>query len=144
MFGGQNIDLVISGTRDFKTLSGGDKLRFDHLMSAYFNAIESTIFSRNAFLLGDETLENWGHLLRTRMLPYAGVRDWWSEAKAIFAPETRAWVDEQIDLPTPLRCVDPETANAPGLLSKLLSKAGSWGSRQSVSGMNERPSSRGT
>jgi hypothetical protein len=30
------------------------------------------------------------------MLPYAGVRDWWSEAKAIFAPETRAWVDEQI------------------------------------------------
>jgi hypothetical protein len=96
MFGPQNIDLVISGMRDFETLSGGDKLRFDHLMLGYFNAVESTIFSKNAFLIGDETLENWAYLLRTRILPYAGVRDWWSEAKAIYAPETRAWVDQQI------------------------------------------------
>jgi hypothetical protein len=96
MFSPQNIDLTISGMRDFKELSGGDKLRFDNMMLGYFNAVEATIFSRNAFLLGDETLENWAHLLRTRMLPYAGIRDWWDEAKAIFAPETRAWIDQQI------------------------------------------------
>jgi hypothetical protein len=51
---------------------------------------------KGAFLLGDETLENWAYALRTRLLPYAGVRDWWAEAKPIFASETRAWVDEQI------------------------------------------------
>jgi hypothetical protein len=96
MFSPQNIELVTSGMLDFKALSGGDKLRFDNMMLGYFNAVEATIFSRDAFLLGDETLENWGHLLRTRMLPYAGVRDWWNEAKAVFAPETRAWIDQQI------------------------------------------------
>lgn len=96
MFGPQNLDLVVAGMRDFKRLSGGDKLRFDHLMSGYFNMIESTIFSKNALLLGDETLENWAYTLRTRFLPYAGVRDWWGEAKLIFTAEMRAWVDQQI------------------------------------------------
>ncbi len=96
MLGPQNIDLVVSGMRDFNSLSGGQKLRFDHLMLGYFNAVESTIFSKGAFLLGDETLDNWAYALRTRFLPYAGVRDWWAEAKPIFAAETREWVDEQI------------------------------------------------
>ena len=96
MFGAENIDLIISGMRDFNSLSGGDRLRFDHLMMGYFNVLEATIFSNSAFLLGDGTMENWSYALRTRFLPYTGVRDWWSEAKLIFAPETRAWVDEQI------------------------------------------------
>jgi len=96
MFGPTNIDVVISGIQDFKTLNGRDKLRFDHLMMGYFNALEATIFSKTAFLLGDDTLENWAYSLRTRFLPYPGVRDWWSEAKPIFAPETRAWIDKQI------------------------------------------------
>ena len=77
-------------------LSGGDKLRFDHLMLGYFNALEATIFSKNAFLLGEGTLENWAYALRTRFLPYPGMRDWWNEAKSMFAPETRVWVDELI------------------------------------------------
>jgi hypothetical protein len=42
------------------------------------------------------TLENWVYALQTRFLPYPGVREWWSEAKPIFAPATRAWVEEQI------------------------------------------------
>jgi hypothetical protein len=96
MFGPQNIDLIISGMRDFNGLSGRDRLRFDHLMMGYFNVLEATILSRSAFLLGDETLENWSYALRTRFLPYPGARDWWSEAKSIFAPGTRIWVDEQI------------------------------------------------
>jgi len=96
MFSPQNIDLLITGMRDFKSLSGGDKLRFDHLMLGYFNSLETTIFSRSAVLIGDETLENWAYSLRTRFLPYSGIRDWWSEAKLVFAPETRIWVDDQI------------------------------------------------
>ena len=96
MFGPQNIDVVICGMRDFNSLSGRDKLRFDHLMMGYFNALEATIFSKTAFLLGDDTLENWAYALRTRFLPYPGVRDWWNEAKSIFTPETRAWIEKQI------------------------------------------------
>lgn len=96
MFGPENIDLVVSGMRDLNSLSGGDRLRFDHLMNGYVNDVESTIFSKSAFLLGDETLENWAYALRTRFLPYAGVRAWWDEAKPLFAAETRVWVDEQI------------------------------------------------
>jgi hypothetical protein len=96
MFGPGNIDLIISGMRDFNSLPGRDKLRFDHLMMGYFNVLEATIFSKRAFLLGEETLENWSYSLRTRFLPYPGMRDWWSQARPIFAPETRVWVDEQI------------------------------------------------
>ena len=96
MFSPQNIDLIVTGMADFRSLSGGDKLRFDHLMLGYFNELEATIFSKNAALLGTETLNNWAYSLRTRLLPYPGVRAWWEEAKPIFAPETRAFVDEQI------------------------------------------------
>lgn len=96
MFGPQNIDVVISGMQDFNGLCGRDKLRFDHLMMGYFNALEATIVSKTAFLLGDETVENWAYALRTRFLPYPGVRDWWNDAKPIFSLETRAWVDKQI------------------------------------------------
>lgn len=96
MFGPENINLIVSAMQDFSGLSRGDRLRFDHLMMGHFNVLEATIFSNSAFLLGDGTMENWSYALRTRFLPYTGVRDWWSEAKSIFAPETRAWVDEQI------------------------------------------------
>jgi len=96
MFSVENSDLMIAGMRNFKALSGGDQLRFDYLMLGYFNTVESTIFAKDAFLISDETLDNFGYSLRTRFLPYPGVRDWWSEAQAIFASETRAWVDQQI------------------------------------------------
>ena len=96
MFGTRNIDLIVTGMRDFKSLSGGDRLRFDHLMLGYFNAIEATMFSKNAYLMGQETLENWSYAMRTRFLPYSGVRDWWSEAKGMMAPDTVTWVDEQL------------------------------------------------
>jgi hypothetical protein len=96
MFGADNVEIVVAGMRDVSILSGGDRLRFDHLMIGYFNAVESTIFSKGAYLLGDETMENWAHVLQTRFLPYVGVRDWWMEARPIFTIETRDWVEEQI------------------------------------------------
>ncbi len=65
-------------------------------MLGYFNSIESTIFYKNALLLEDDTLENWAYTLRTRFLPYSGVREWWSEARSIFTPEMQTWVDQQI------------------------------------------------
>jgi len=98
MFGKENIDLVVSGMLTIDDLKAGDRLRFDHLMMGYINAIESTLFSKNAYLLGEETMENWGFVMRTRFLPYPGLRDWWSEARQIFTPETQAWVDAQINL----------------------------------------------
>ena len=79
-------------------------------VGSYFNAVEATIFSRNAFILGDETLENWAHLLRTRMLPYAGVRDWCGTIAELMpanskyfsndTPQPRA-LDGTSDLPSP-------------------------------------------
>jgi hypothetical protein len=96
MFGTENGELIVSGMRDISVLSGAERLRFDHLMIGYLNSLEATIFSKRAYLLGDETLENWAYILRTRFLPYAGLREWWDEAKPFFAPETREWIDEQI------------------------------------------------
>ena len=66
VFAPGNIDLVISGMQGTESLRGADKLRFDQLMLSYFNFAESTMFSKTAFLLDDETMENWGYTLRTR------------------------------------------------------------------------------
>ena len=96
MFSGQNGELIVLGMRDLSALSGAERLRFDHLMIGYLNSLEATIFSKGADLLEDETLENWAYILRTRFFPYAGFRDWWDEAKPIFVPETREWIDVQI------------------------------------------------
>lgn len=96
MLGPENIDLLITGIRDFESLKGGDRLRFDHLMLGYFNSVESTLFYKDALLLGEDVLQNWAYTLKTRFLPYAGVRAWWEEARSIFNPEMQAWVDEQI------------------------------------------------
>jgi len=96
MFGTKNGDLIVSGMRDLSMLSGAERLRFDHLMIGYLNSLEATIFSQRASLLGHETLENWAYMLRTRFLPYPGVREWWDEAKPFFALETREFIDEQI------------------------------------------------
>ncbi|MFT4564489.1 MAG: hypothetical protein ACI9BW_004256 [Gammaproteobacteria bacterium] len=96
MFGPNNIDLVIAGMLDIDALSGGERLRFGHLFIGLFNGVESTIFSKGAYLLGDETLDNWGYLLRTRFFPYPGIRDWWAEANPMFAAETCEWIEKQI------------------------------------------------
>jgi hypothetical protein len=96
MFGVHNGELIVAGLRDLSVLSGAERLRFDHLMIGYLNAVEATIFSKGALLLGDETLENWAYVLLTRFLPYPGLREWWNEAKPIFTEETRDWIDEQI------------------------------------------------
>jgi hypothetical protein len=96
MLSAENIDLLIAGMRNFESLKGGDRMRFDHLMLGYFNSIESTLFYKNALLLDDDVLANWAYTLKTRFLPYAGVRTWWREARSIFNPEMQAWVDEQL------------------------------------------------
>jgi hypothetical protein len=96
MFSGRNGELIVLGMRNLSALSGAERLRFDHFMIGYLNSLEATIFSKGAFLLEDETLENWAYILRTRFLPYAGFRDWSDEAKPIFVPETRVWIDAQI------------------------------------------------
>ena len=98
MFGIENVDLIVTGMLNIQEVTAGERLRFDHFMMGYINAIESTLFSKSAFLLGEETMENWGFVMRTRFLPYPGLREWWSEAKHIFTPETQAWIDAQIEL----------------------------------------------
>lgn len=96
MFSPENIELIEAGMVDFSSLAGRDRLRFEHLMLGYFNALESTIISKRAFLIDDHLLENWAFSVKTRLLPCAGVRDWWSGAKPLFAPETQTWVDRMI------------------------------------------------
>lgn len=96
MLGAENIDLLIAGMRDFESLKGADRLRFDHLMLGYFNSIESTLLYKDALLIDDSVMENWAYTLRTRFLPYAGVRAWWREAKPIFDPQMQGWVEREL------------------------------------------------
>ena len=97
MFNSENGPLIAKGMIHFETLSGPEHMRFDLLMRGYVNYLEATLFNQEADLLGSETMENWEHEFSTRFFPYQGVREWWKEAKAIFAPETRSFMDKVLE-----------------------------------------------
>ena len=95
MFGPDNVDLLVKGYKDFTSLPPAEKLRFDNLMSNYFNYIEDSYSSSQVSLLGTETMENWAWWLRNRFFPYQGVNQWWTAGKELWPAAFRSWVDTQ-------------------------------------------------
>jgi hypothetical protein len=95
MFGPENAELLVKGYRDLSSLTPAERLRFDNLMSNYFNYVEDSFSSAQVELLGAETMENWAWWLRNRFFPYKGVHDWWAAGKELWPPAFRNWVDKQ-------------------------------------------------
>jgi hypothetical protein len=97
MVEGPNADVMLKGLDDFKSLCARDKYVFDGLMAGFVTLAESTILSHDAKFISDETMDNWGCLVRTRYLPYKGWRDWWRESKEIYHPHAQVWFDRQLE-----------------------------------------------
>jgi hypothetical protein len=81
---GENGDIILKGLRKLSDLEPREKYTFDSVMVGFFAVIESDFISNDAELLSDETMENWGFLLRTRYLGYPGMQDWWQGSKQNF------------------------------------------------------------
>jgi len=76
MFGPDDAELVVKGYASYHSLSPVEKLRFEHLLTNFFQYAEDSWNSAQVELLGQETLENWSWYLRTQFFPHKGVRDW--------------------------------------------------------------------
>jgi len=93
---GDNREIVIKGLIDYQNLRGADKFAFDSSMMGLLAMIEVALASRDIGLLDDEHPDGFAWYMRTRMLPYNGMRDWWADAKDIFGPDVQIWMDTQI------------------------------------------------
>ena len=40
--------------------------------------------------------DGFGYYIRTRLLPYSGMIDWWADTKTLFSPIVQSWVAIQI------------------------------------------------
>jgi len=92
-----NAQCVLKGLDNYGDLSSEEKYRFDNLMCALINLVESSVMSNDADLLQDESVEAWAHYLGPRYFTYPGMHDWWKEARMVFAPSTQAWIDREIE-----------------------------------------------
>ena len=96
MVDGDNRDVVIKGLIDYNNLKGSEKITFDHLMIGLITVIESALLSNDMGLLDDDQPDGFGLYLRTRLLPYSGMQDWWIDTKDMFSPAVQSWVASQI------------------------------------------------
>ena len=96
MIDGEHGKVVIKGLTQYEELVATEKVTFDMLMLGLFTVIEAALLSNDMELLRDETPENFGYYLRTRLLPYGGTLSWWSDSKGIFPAEVQGWIDNQI------------------------------------------------
>jgi hypothetical protein len=92
----ENSAALFRGLMDYKELVGPEKFKFDSLLAGYLNMVESSIIANEAMLLDDDSMEQWGHYIRTRLLAYPGTLAWWEEAQAYFSVEMRDWMVRQI------------------------------------------------
>ena len=97
MVEGENKDVVIKGLVDYRCLNGSEKLTFDHLMIGLITVMESALLSNDMGLLDDDQPDGFGHYLRTRLLPYGGMQDWWVDSKDMFSSTVNDWVAGQIE-----------------------------------------------
>jgi hypothetical protein len=96
MVEGDNRDIVIKGLIDYDNIKGGEKIAFDNLMIGLITVIESALISNDMGLLDDEQPDGFGYYIRTRLLPYSGMKDWWVDTKDLFSPAVQSWVAVQI------------------------------------------------
>lgn len=92
-----NAQCVLKGLDSFRSLSTEEKYRFDNLMCALINLVESSVMSNDADLLLDESVEAWADFLGPRYFTHPGAREWWNYARMVFAPSTRVWIDREIE-----------------------------------------------
>lgn len=96
MVEGDNREIVIKGLIDYDNLKGSEKIAFDSLMLGLITVMEAALASNDMGLLDDEQPDGFAHYLRTRLLPYGGMRDWWEETKELFSSDVQGWVATQI------------------------------------------------
>jgi hypothetical protein len=97
MVEGENRDVVVNGLVDYRNLEGSEKLTFDHLMIGLITVMESALLSNDIGLLDDDQPDGFGHYLRTRLLPYRGMQEWWDDSKDMFSTTVNDWVAGQIE-----------------------------------------------
>ena len=93
----ENREVLLRGLLSFKELDSRDKVTFDGLMGGLLTLCESIFMSTNARIVGDETMENIAFYLRTRLLVYPGMLEWWAQSKGSFVLESQRWIDLQIE-----------------------------------------------
>jgi len=96
MVEGDNRDIVIKGLIDYDNLKGSEKIAFDHLMIGLITVIESALISNDMGLLDDEQPDGFAYYIRTRLMPYSGMKDWWVDTKDLFSPAVQSWVAIQM------------------------------------------------
>lgn len=93
----ENAQCILKGLDNFDALNREEKYRFDNLMGGLINLVETSVLSNDADLIQDETMEAWANFLGPRYFGYPGISEWWYEARTVYAPSTRAWVDREIE-----------------------------------------------
>lgn len=93
----ENTQCILRGLNDFGALSPEEKYRFDNLVGGIINLVEASVLSNDVDLIQDETMDAWSHFLGPRYFKYPGMVEWWHEAKLVYAPSTRAWIDCEIE-----------------------------------------------
>ncbi|HER43773.1 MAG TPA: hypothetical protein ENO08_04875, partial [Candidatus Eisenbacteria bacterium] len=82
MFAPDNAELMAKGLRGFSSLSPTERMGFESLLAGLLNQVEASFITLRAQMMSEETMENWGWWLQTRLLCYQGARDWWEEARS--------------------------------------------------------------
>ncbi len=93
MFGTENSELLLKAFRSFDSLEPAEKLTVDNILALEFNYIEATYRNAELGLIGDDVVDVWGWYVKERLMPYAGVREWWAFSQTAFPPDMRVWVD---------------------------------------------------
>ena len=93
---GENGDVIMKGLRNYDELTGREKLVFDNVVHSWFTVIASALFSRDRDLVDDESIDNFGYILRTRFFPYSGIQSWWRESNGVFRPEAKRWFEQEM------------------------------------------------
>jgi len=92
----ENAECVLKGLDNFRALSREEKYRFDNLLGGLVNLVETSVLSNDVDLIQDETMDAWANFLGPRYFEYPGMAEWWNEARMVYAPSTRAWMDREI------------------------------------------------
>ncbi len=96
MIEGDNGDVIMDGLLNYEELTGRKKLVFDNVMYSWFTVIALALFLKERDLVDEESAENIGYILRTRVFPYSGIHSWWSESKDLFRSEARRWFEQEM------------------------------------------------
>lgn len=96
MWSAENAELMISGLASFDSLSPVEKGRFDNLLANSFNNLEASALAQGEGLLDEVTMDNWSWYVRSHLLVYPGVREWWEVSNQLYPAEIRDWVNVQI------------------------------------------------